>query len=71
MSSKEKGYDCLVIPGAKEGVTCNAFPATRLNANRFCGTGNGLAKEKSAKAAAMQGTICSKYVINSVHNCCT
>ena len=39
MSANEKGYDCLVIPGAKEGATCNAFSAARLNANRFCGSG--------------------------------
>ena len=63
-----KGYDCLVIPGAKEGKTCNAFEATRLNAMRFCGNSAGLAVKKEATPAANSGTVCSKDVINSVHN---
>ena len=69
------GYDCLIIPGAAEGPTCNALGAagSRVNANRFCGQSAGLAKTAAAKQASdagklKQGTICSKYLINSFHN---
>ena len=55
------GYDCVVIPGAAEGTMCNDFSANGLNAERFCGNEQGLAIVKSAKAAAMTGTICSKF----------
>ena len=58
------GYDCVVIPGAAEGTMCNDFSANGLNAERFCGNEQGLAIVKSAKAAAMTGTICSKFWFN-------
>ena len=67
------GYDCLMIPGAAEGPMCNALGTAgdRMNANRFCGNSAGLAIKMMAQAdnANMkQGTVCSKDVINYVHN---
>ena len=55
------GYDCLVIPGAADGTMCADFADMALNGQRFCGHELGLAKEDEAKAAAMTGTICSKF----------
>ena len=55
------GYDCIVIPGAADGTMCNDFTANALNGQRFCGNEQGLAKEDEATAAAMSGTICSKF----------
>ena len=63
------GYDCVVIPGAAEGTMCNDFSANGLNAERFCGNEQGLAIVKSAKAAAMTGTICSKFWFDFVMQC--
>merc|ERR1712241_820509 len=58
-----KGYDCLIIPGAKLGTACADFPAGRLNAMRFCGNSVGLAMMTSAmgaQAPPQSGTVCTK-----------
>ena len=67
--SATAGYDCIVIPGAADGTMCADFMTAALNGQRFCGNEQGLAKEVEATAAAMSGTICSKFWLNYWMQC--
>ena len=61
------GYDCIMIPGAKLGTMCADFSANAINANRFCGNSQGLAKSVDAVDNTKQGTICSKNGTKYIH----
>ena len=54
-----RGYDCVVIPGAKKSTASISFPANYIQANRFCGNSKGLTCTGGMGGNAC--TVCSKF----------
>ena len=56
-----RGYDCLVIPGAKVGTASAELAADAAGAEKFCGESKGLNSAAGGVMTASQ-TICCKSV---------